>query len=101
VPLFEVLITLVCSRLTSLSNLLHDTQNIVVVHGIAGLVGVLITGFLHAGGWRRSMVSAVASLPEGVGAGPGGSYCECYFAQEVNALLISLFVTTSYTSPTR
>jgi ammonium transporter, Amt family len=48
-PLFGVLSTLVCSQLTPLSDLLHDTQNIVVVHGFAGLLGMLMTGFFARG----------------------------------------------------
>jgi hypothetical protein len=38
-PLFGVPITLVCSQLMPLSDLPHDTQNIIVVHGIAGAGG--------------------------------------------------------------
>jgi len=64
------------------------------------------------------MASVVVGLPEGVGTGTGGSYCEYYSAHleailystsstrssldaDQNALLISLFVTTGCSSPTR
>ena len=64
-------------RLTPLSDLLHDIQNIIVVHGIAGLVedaddGIFCT---RAGGGVSG-----GELARGGWAGAGGSYCECYSA---------------------
>jgi ammonium transporter, Amt family len=59
-PLFGVLSTLVCSQLTPLSDLLRDTQNIVVVHGIAGLVGMLMTGV-----FARGQVAALDGVSDG------------------------------------
>jgi hypothetical protein len=54
-PLFGVLSTLVCSQLTPLNDLLHDTQNIIVEHGIAELVGILMTEvfYTRVGGGAR------------------------------------------------
>jgi ammonium transporter, Amt family len=59
-PLFGVLSTLVCSQLTPLSDLLRDTQNIVVVHGIAGLIGMLMTGI-----FARGQVAALDGVSRG------------------------------------
>jgi len=65
-PLFGVLSTLVRSQLMPLNDLLHDTQNIIVEHGIAGLVRTLMTEvFYTRGGWRCPMASVAVSLPEG------------------------------------
>jgi Amt family ammonium transporter len=65
-PLFGVLSTLVCSQLTPLSLPLRDTQHIVVVHGFAGQVGMLMTGF-----FARGRVAALDGVNLGVHARGG------------------------------
>jgi len=43
-PLFGIIGVIVCVNFTPLSDLLKDTHCIVVVHGLAGLVGMFLTG---------------------------------------------------------
>jgi ammonium transporter, Amt family len=59
-PVFGVVATLLCSQLTPLGDLLRDTQNIIVVHGIGGLVGMLLTG-----AFARGLVTALDGVHGG------------------------------------
>jgi ammonia channel protein AmtB len=48
-PLFGMLSTVVCSQPTPLSDLLHDMQNIIIIHGITGAVGDADNGVFARG----------------------------------------------------